>query len=99
MRAKYLKGQSFFQHELKLGASFVWRGLVSARQWILKRACFQLEDGSNINVWSNHWVSVLFEKVPRLGKGVVPSRVSKVAELRDEMREYWNEGLVKSLFT
>lgn len=31
LRAKYLKGHSFFQHKLKPNASFVWRSIIQAR--------------------------------------------------------------------
>lgn len=98
-RTKYLIGQSFFQHVLKPGASFVWRGLLSARQWILKGAYFQLADGSNINVWSDLWVLILAGKIPRPSDGVFQCGVSKVLELKNETGEGWNEGLLKNLFT
>lgn len=39
LRSKYLRGQSFFRHKVKKDASSVWRGIVSARNWIRKGAC------------------------------------------------------------
>lgn len=55
LASKYLRGQSFFQHQLKPGDSNVWKGIVSARSWIRKGACFQVGDGCNINVWHDPW--------------------------------------------
>lgn len=69
LRAKYPRGQSFFQYKEKPRASIVWKSIISARQWILKRACFHLENRGNINIWSDLWVLWLAHRIPNLERG------------------------------
>lgn len=51
--AKYLKGESFFSYKLKKGVSFIWRGIVWAREAFTKVGCFSIRDGRDINLWTD----------------------------------------------
>lgn len=72
---------------------------MSARKWILKGACFQLGDGSNINVWSDLWIPALDGKIPKPVHEGARLRVSKVAELKNDSGSGWDEDLVRNIFT
>lgn len=84
---------------MKPEPSNVWRGIVNAREWILKGICFQVGDVSNINIWNDSWVPGLAERVPRPREWVFSKVISKVADLKDGDGVGWNVELVKSLFT
>lgn len=99
LRTKYLMYHFFFffQYVIKPRAFSVWRGII--RQWILKGACSQVGDGSNINIWSDLWLPGLAERVPRPGEGVDSRMVRKVADLNNEDGGGWNVKLVNRLFS
>lgn len=42
MRARYLKGSSFFERKANKGVSFEWQGIFAARKFIYKGACYKL---------------------------------------------------------
>lgn len=98
LSSKYLRGNSFFQHNLNPGASNVWKGIVGARQWLFKGACFQMGDGCNINIWHDPWIPGLIDRMPTLGKRATNSLVRKVANLEDENDVGWNTMLMKEMF-
>lgn len=98
-RAKYLKGHSFFQHELNPAASGVWKGIVSARGWILKGACFQLGDKSNISTCFDLWLLGLSNRVPKAKEGVVLGVGSKVANFKAVLGNGWNVDRVQEVFS
>lgn len=56
-------------------------------------------DGSNINLWCDHWLSNLIERIPKPTRGVDTRVASKVADLRNEDGNGWNVELVKRLFS
>lgn len=94
LRAKYLKGLSFFQHVMKPEASFVWKCIIKAREWLQKRACVKIGNGHSTNVWHDPWVPDLVGAVPKACRG----SIRMVADLRDREVGSWNESLIKSLF-
>lgn len=97
LRVKYLKGQSFFLHNVKTDASFVWKSIISARKWITLGACVQLSNGFNTNVWSDPWIPNLEGGVPKPFHGEEGS-IRIMADLRNIDGEGWNEDLLKRTF-
>lgn len=98
LRSKYLRGQSFFRHKVKKDASSVWRGIVSARNWIRKGACIQIGNGLMTDVWLNPWVPGLAGAAPKLLQGADREGVNSVANLQISEEGGWNEALVRRLF-
>lgn len=56
-------------------------------------------DGSNINVWSDPWISSLDGKIPKPNNEGSRHRVNKVAELKNDSGVGWDEDLVRNIFT
>lgn len=55
-KAKYLKGRSFFKHQIPRNCSRVWRGIVARREIIKQNACFFVGNGFDIHPFANPWI-------------------------------------------
>lgn len=93
MRGKYLKGQSFFEHNLPRGASKVWRSILTARQLIANFSCFLIGHGFNIHPWTE--VPGIPNATPSLKQGGDWGTARRVAHLRGT--DGWDVDLIKSL--
>ena len=96
--AKYLKEESFFQHKVKKGSSFVWKEIISSRSFISKHTYFKIGDEKSINVWEDPWVPDLSFSC-LLGKDRVDVSPWKVvADFKKENSNEWDEEVLRELF-
>ncbi|KAH7537359.1 hypothetical protein FEM48_Zijuj03G0084200 [Ziziphus jujuba var. spinosa] len=97
LTSKYLKGDSFFEHKLKTGASWIWKGILNSRNLIKAGSCFKLDNGASINLWTDPWLPGLPNKSPRPTDGGVISDGQRVYEFRDLDSGSWNKLIIRSL--
>lgn len=56
LKAKYLRGKSFFEHAIPRNCSKIWRGIVAGRDTIKLNACFFVGDGCGISPFKDPWI-------------------------------------------
>lgn len=87
LKAKYLKGDSFFHCKPASGNSMVWKGILCSRNALLKGACYKIGNGFSINPWEDPWIPWIDGFTPKPKKGIDVKSWSRVADLRLEVTE------------
>ena len=98
LRAKYKVRQGWlYANRLKI-YSPIWKAIEDTKSIIVKGACYQLGDGSSINVWNDPWVSWLqnFKPKPRLDP--IAETPLMESQLIDHDLHTWNTNLVNHIF-
>lgn len=96
LRAKYLKGQIFFEYKLKKGSSQIWRAIVNARMELKGRVCFKIGNGYSIKPCTDPWIPSLLDFIPKLKGGHAGCELRCVADLYGI--DGWKIDLVKNFF-
>lgn len=52
-KARYFPATSFLKANVKSGSSFIWRGIVTARNTISEGFCWDLGDGNEIDIFKD----------------------------------------------
>lgn len=99
LRAKFVKGRSFFDIKMSKGCSSGWHGILSSRKFLMKGACYKIGNGLKVNPWNDQWLPELEGKISKLKEGVDARWWSKVRDLRMEDNSGWNLDLIKDLCT
>ena len=84
LRAMYIRNGSFWQTSQRGSDSFIWRGILKARDIVSKGACFLVGDGTTIDVWKSPWIPEFNESgqlVAAVPDGFQEQVVDKVADL------------------
>lgn len=97
LKAKYLKGKSFFEVRRTSGASFAWQGILSSRPFVKKRACFKIGNGFTINPWKDPWIKRLPDWIHILKDRVDARHWCKIIDLRLKESNGWNEPVLRHL--
>ena len=98
LRAKYKVRQGWlYANRLKI-YSPIWKAIMDTKSIIVKGACYQLGDGSSVNVWNDPWVLWLqnFKPKPRLDP-IVETPLME-SQLIDHDLHTWNTNLVNHIF-
>lgn len=82
LRARYLKGNSFFECKAKKGGSYVWQRIFAARKFIYRGACYKLGNGYHINPWCDPWIPSLEGFIPKAKVEIDTSSCRKVADFK-----------------
>lgn len=100
LRAKYLKGSSFFAYKRKPGDSFVWKGILSACDLVHKGSCFKLNKGWSVDLWNDPWVPSLEDNTLKPKPEASFERIQKVALLinHSNSEASWNLDMLIYLF-
>ncbi|KAL5542541.1 hypothetical protein UlMin_010251 [Ulmus minor] len=56
LQGKYLRVGSFKSVEALPTDSTFWKAIIESKDTLLRGACFQIGDGSSINIWEDPWV-------------------------------------------
>lgn len=97
MQAKYLKSKSLFTYKKPKGTFMVWQGILSSRNFVQKRAYFQIGNGLLIDLWKDLWIEGLPNRTLVLKAGVDTRQWSKVIDMRVVDDSAWNEEVLRSL--
>ena len=98
LRAKYKVRQGWLYAKKPKIYSPIWKAIMDTKSIIVKGACYQLGDGSSINVWNDPWVLWLqnFKPKPRLDP-IVETPLME-SQLIDHDLHTWNTNLVNHIF-
>uniref|UniRef100_A0A803Q980 Reverse transcriptase domain-containing protein n=1 Tax=Cannabis sativa TaxID=3483 RepID=A0A803Q980_CANSA len=101
LQARYFPRESFWSVQKKSGDSFIWRGILDARQVILQGSCMVIATGESINLWCQPWIPWLsYEDFRELMESIrckAPSLLS-VADLMYRREKKWNSNYLCFLF-
>lgn len=97
MRSKYLKSMTVFECHKAKDSSFVWQGIMKARQFLKKGCCYKIGNGLGINPWKDPWVHTFDNRIPSLKESVDTRRWNRVVDLRKENGQGWNEDLIQEI--
>ncbi|XP_060965474.1 uncharacterized protein LOC133034409 [Cannabis sativa] len=101
MKGKYFPRESFWSVQEKPTDSFLWRGILRARNTIAKGACSVLATGEDVDVWWQPWIPwldyVQFRELMESIRSKAPSMQS-VADLMYRSTRKWNLGYLRYLF-
>ncbi|XP_074301324.1 uncharacterized protein LOC141632703 [Silene latifolia] len=90
MQSKYYYGKSFLDAELGDNPSYTWRGIIGAREVLLKGLRRRIGDGCDTFVWRDAWIPAT-----QTGKVVSPcvrgNAMMRVAKLMTDDGRAWNE--------
>lgn len=98
MRSEYLEGKNFFEHQKVKGSSYVWQGIISARQFIKRGCCFKIGDGLGINPWKDPWIPSLLDKIPITKEWVDLGRWTRLINLWEENGQRLNESWLQEIY-
>ncbi|KAF3433898.1 hypothetical protein FNV43_RR25001 [Rhamnella rubrinervis] len=96
LKAKYLRGGSYFNYQKKRGDSWIWRSILNVKDVIHKGNCFRVGNGEDIKLWSDPWIPGCVNKQPVRKEGSTYD-ISTVSKLLDHDTDWWNEALVKDI--
>lgn len=94
MRARYLKGTTFFEYKNSGGSSQVWKGICEAKSFIEKGACYKLGNCYNKNPWCEPWVRSLPNFTPIAKEGVYRGTIRRIVDLKDLLMDGWMDGML-----
>lgn len=86
--------------EAKLGTkpSFAWRSIQGARDLIEARTIWRIGNGQNVSIWGDNWIPL--HSTYRIQSPLkVLNSTSKVHELIDWERVWWNQNVLSNIFT
>ena len=78
------------------GISYSWRSIVRSLQALKEGLIWRVGDGSQINIWLDHWVQNVVNRRPITPRG--HTILSKVSELIDPITGDWDKALVQDVF-
>lgn len=93
---KYSASESFLEVTAKAYISHGWRGVLIGRDLIRDNLGWVVGNGSTINVWTDHWLS-LTEKLSPMGPPTEDSSCYTVSDLLLNDGREWNLPLVKKI--
>ena len=98
LKAKYKVRQGWLYANRPKIYSPIWKAIKDTKSIIVKGPCYQLSDGSSINVWNDPWVSWLqnFKPKPRLDP--ITETPLMESQLIDHDLHMWNTNLVNHNF-
>lgn len=99
LRAKYKVSKNWITKEPVKLASSSWRAIEAVKKLIEKGACFLLDDGKSIDIWTDPWVPLIdnFKPQPRVEE--YKQFPIKAFQLIDSTTRSWNVGMVREIFT
>lgn len=98
LRAKYMKGKSFFEIGKAKRASLGWQGILSTRHILLRRACFKVGNGLKVNIWRDPWLMEVQGMIPSAKEGIDLGRLNNVIDLCRVDGAGWDTNLIRNTF-
>jgi hypothetical protein len=95
-RAKYYPDRNFLNATMKSGASFTWQSILAGIQTFKKGCIWRVGDGSQIDIWSDAWISSSQD-----GKVITPRGtiiLTRMEELISPITGQWDERLIRNNF-
>jgi hypothetical protein len=95
-RAKYYPDEIFLNATMKSGASFTWKSILAGIQTFKKGCIWRVGDGSQIDIWSDAWISRSQD-----GKVITPRGtiiLTRMEELISPITGQWDERLIRNNF-
>uniref|UniRef100_A0A803P0Z6 Reverse transcriptase domain-containing protein n=1 Tax=Cannabis sativa TaxID=3483 RepID=A0A803P0Z6_CANSA len=100
-KVKYFPRESFWSIQEKSSDSYVWKGILGARNIIAKGACSIIATGESIDIWWQPWIPWLeYDQFREIMEGIrckAPS-LKCVADLLYRQTKSWNIGYMHFLF-
>uniref|UniRef100_A0A803QEP6 Reverse transcriptase n=1 Tax=Cannabis sativa TaxID=3483 RepID=A0A803QEP6_CANSA len=100
-KAKYFPRDSFWSVKRKNSDSFVWKGILNARQVIMKGSCTVIASGASIDIWHQPWIPWLnYEEFRDLMESIRDKALGlrTVADLLINRTGQWNSNYLCFLF-
>ncbi|KAL5582506.1 hypothetical protein UlMin_014948 [Ulmus minor] len=96
LQGKYLRTGSFKYVEALPTDSTFWKAIIESRDTLLRGACFQIGDGSSINIWEDPWVPKCRDFLPRAH----PNHTRDACMVKDLFSYFghWDTRKVRSIF-
>lgn len=97
LKNKYFPHSSFMEVKVSPIASYTWRSILSARDFLQKGFKKVVEEGTTMSIWENPWVPTLpsFRVLPR-GE-TLEDKPHAVSDLM--LNKVWNVELLNQLFS
>ena len=96
LRAKYFPSGDILSMTEKPRISYSWRSIVRGVQALKDGLIWRVGDGTQINIWSDPWLTFGVTRRPITPRGQVV--LLKVCELVDPFTGEWDSDLVKDIF-
>ena len=96
LRARYYPDGKLLNAQLKNGSSYTWKSVMAGLQCFKKGYIWRVGDGTQINIWNDHWIPGrhnLKVLTPR-GNNIIRT----VDKLINPVNMTWDEDLVRSIF-
>ncbi|KAM6552325.1 hypothetical protein CsatB_002133 [Cannabis sativa] len=100
-KAKYFPRDSFWSVQQRNSDSFVWKGILNARQLILSGSCTIIASGESIDIWFQPWIPWLtYSEFRDLMEGIRAKApgLRSVADLLFRRTKQWNSNYLCFLF-
>ncbi|XP_030478283.1 uncharacterized protein LOC115695353 [Cannabis sativa] len=100
-KAKYFPRDSFWSVKRRNSDSFVWKGILNARQVIMKGSCTVIASGASIDIWHQPWIPWLnYEEFRDLMESIRDKApgLRTVADLLIHRTGQWNSNYLCFLF-
>jgi hypothetical protein len=100
LKGKYLQnGVSFLDAPSNPMSSWIWKGLLKNRKIVEKGACWSINNGGNIPIWTSPWIPSLPNYKPRPNANLIDFPDFVVADLLLPGVRDWNVDLLRDLFS
>lgn len=98
LKSKYFSKSCIFQAKTKPRDSWLWRSWNEAKALIKEGCCWQVGNGSSINIWDDKW---LIEKQGNKVNTVQSEacNLTKVKDLMHQNKAGWNVELLRQTFS
>ncbi|GJM90843.1 hypothetical protein PR202_ga07161 [Eleusine coracana subsp. coracana] len=96
LRAKYYPDGKFMNAKQKCGSSYTWQRILSGLECFKKGYIWQVDDGTQINIWGDHRIPGSNNLKVQIARGGIILRT--VNELINPIDGKWDEELLRDIF-
>ena len=97
LKTKYLRGKSFLKTSHSSSDSWLWKGILGARNTLQKGVCYLVGSGVSIKIWEDPWIPSIENFSPCATGNINPSP-NWVVDLMTDDRLNWDINKLNNLF-
>lgn len=93
LKGRYLKNRDLLQSSLGSNPSYIWRSLIWSRDMLETGLCWQIGDGTSVDIFADKWIPSLCSKIDSTGVQI-PAGTKVYSLIRNNQ---WDEPKICSV--
>ena len=96
LKTKYLRGQSFLKASPSSSHSWLWKGILGAKNTLQKGVCYLVGTGDSIRIWEDPWIPSIENFSPNSSGNITSPLL--VVDLMTKDRLHWDTNILNNFF-